>query len=217
MADTWPQCPERRDHIGPETSDFIVVFIQRDPGDTLGNIPFIIALNVDPVSEQGAFAKSGRGRDERKLAVASQSLIDTLFPLEAIQRRYNEELELLERIAQDAGWSTERLAEAKRRLADDAEKARQGVKGVTKEVDLMATAASEVTDEGEILPSPTDYEGIYGKTLETLEAEWLAQLQGSSKHVSPLADDETDGLFRFALKGCCQHLGRMHGLTSAPM
>jgi hypothetical protein len=27
-------------------------------------------------------------------------------------------------------------------------------------VDLMATAASEVTDEGEILPSPTDYEGI---------------------------------------------------------
>lgn len=84
-------------------------------------------------------------------------------------------------------------------------------------VDLMATAASEVTDEGEILPSPTDYEGIYGKTLETLEAEWLAQLQGSSKHVSPLADDETDGLFRFALKGCCQHLGRMHGLTSAPM
>jgi len=43
-----------------------------------------------------------------------------------------------------------------------------------------SSAASEVTDEGEILPSSTDYEGIYGKTLETLEAEWLVQLQGSS-------------------------------------
>lgn len=43
--------------------------------------------------------------------------------------------------------------------------------------DLMASAASEVTDEGVILPSPTDYEGVYGKTLETLEAEWLTHIQ----------------------------------------
>lgn len=44
-------------------------------------------------------------------------------------------------------------------------------------VELLASAISEVNDEGVISPNPTDYEGVYGKTLDDLEAEWLAQIQ----------------------------------------
>jgi hypothetical protein len=44
-------------------------------------------------------------------------------------------------------------------------------------LDLMASAAPEVLEEGVILPKPTDYEGVYGKTLETLEADWLVEFQ----------------------------------------
>jgi hypothetical protein len=48
-------------------------------------------------------------------------------------------------------------------------------------VELMASAISEVNDEGVISPNPTDYEGVYGKTLDDLEAEWLAQIQAYSR------------------------------------
>lgn len=47
-------------------------------------------------------------------------------------------------------------------------------------VGLLASAASEVNEEGVILPNPTDYEGVYGKTLTDLEADWLAQIQAGS-------------------------------------
>lgn len=48
-------------------------------------------------------------------------------------------------------------------------------------LDLMASAESEVTDEGVILPMPTDYEGVYGKTLEALEAVWISDLTISNE------------------------------------
>jgi hypothetical protein len=44
-------------------------------------------------------------------------------------------------------------------------------------LDLMASAASEAGEDGQILPSPTDYEGVYGKTQAELEADWLADLR----------------------------------------
>lgn len=44
-------------------------------------------------------------------------------------------------------------------------------------VELMASAAPEVTEDGEVFPRPADYLGTYGKSLEALEGEWLAQIR----------------------------------------
>jgi hypothetical protein len=47
-------------------------------------------------------------------------------------------------------------------------------------LDLLASAASEVNDEGAIMPSPTDYQGLYGKSLDDLEEDWLSQVQANT-------------------------------------
>jgi len=43
-------------------------------------------------------------------------------------------------------------------------------------LDLLASAAPEVGEGGEIVPQAPDYEGVYGQSLDELEAEWLVTL-----------------------------------------
>ncbi|MDX1615249.1 MAG: hypothetical protein R3300_13125 [Candidatus Promineifilaceae bacterium] len=43
-------------------------------------------------------------------------------------------------------------------------------------LDLLASAAPEARADGEIAPQAPDYEGMYGPSLDELEAEWLAAL-----------------------------------------
>ena len=44
--------------------------------------------------------------------------------------------------------------------------------------ELMASAAPEIKDNGEVLVHPADYLGVYDKGLEELEGEWLSTLTG---------------------------------------
>jgi hypothetical protein len=44
--------------------------------------------------------------------------------------------------------------------------------------ELMASAAPEIKDDGEVLVHPADYQGVYGVSLEELEREWLSALTG---------------------------------------
>lgn len=48
--------------------------------------------------------------------------------------------------------------------------------GWQKFLELMASALPDTNGQMAVFPVPSDYQGIYGKTLQALETEWLAQL-----------------------------------------
>lgn len=71
------------------------------------------------------------------------AILDTLFPVQAAGREFGEQLAIIARHAEEAGWSQEELNSAVQKLTQSFDDQVQSIRNTTEEFDLMKTAIDE--------------------------------------------------------------------------